>query len=129
MYNIYGFKNIIYSLKRRHGVKVTLRHTESGDFDADTGEQTIATTTQIVYKAVIGTEDILRAFGPNLGADYGGAVDFDKRIILIDKSDLPMNHVFTRGDQVDIGDEHWRIDKISLISNIGYFIQAEKAHE
>jgi len=129
MYNLQVFRHIIYALKQRQGIKVTLHHVVANDFDADTGNQEIELSSKTVYKAIVGSEEILRAFGPNLGADYGGAVDFNKRLILIDKFDLPRDFVFNRNDQVEVGDEQWRVNKLHNISNIAYLIEAESAED
>lgn len=129
MYNLQVFRHVIYALKQRQGVPVTLHHVEGNDFDAETGNQEVQIVSQVVRKAIVGSEEILRAFGPNLGADYGGAVDFNKRLILIDKFDLPQSFVFNRNDQVEIGIEQWRVNKLHNISNIAYLIEAESADD
>jgi hypothetical protein len=126
---MYNLRPTVYSLKVRYGQKITLVHTEVSEFDADTGEQEITVTEKVIYRAVLGDQEILRIFGPSLGANYGGAVDHNKRYILIDRSDLPDSHVFTRDDQVTVGDEQWRIIKFHPIQKVAYFIEAELAHE
>jgi len=116
MNNFRFIKRILYSLKRRYGLPITIHRATSSEVDIINGEQTQEITTYKIKKAVVLNTKQARDFAydlsyiaANKNFTYGALFDAGTRTILIDAIDLPTGFILLQDDGIIYNHERYEI--------------------
>jgi len=111
-------KNIVYRLKRSHGVKATLRKRGADSYDVQTGAITRASSDIVIKRAIILPSQMTRQFfydlsyvAANKNFAEGGFADINSSVAIIDIRDLPKGTAIDNNDSFLANGNQYEIDK------------------
>ena len=111
-------KNIVYRLKRSHGVVATLRKRGADSYDVQTGTITRASSDIVIKRAIMLPAQVSRQFfydlsyvAANKNFAEGGFADMNKSVAIIDIRDLPKGTVIDNNDSLLANGNQYEVDK------------------
>ena len=112
-------KNIIYRLKRSHGLTIVLWHPTSTTHNVETGNIVRSYETHVIKRAVVLPTRLIRDFVYDLSYiaaaknfTYGAYFDKTDRFVLIDAKDLPDGFEFTPDDYIVFQTRQYNVKEI-----------------
>ena len=111
-------RNIVYELKRSHGVEATLRKRGTDTYNVRTGETTRDVTDITIRRVVVLPAKITRDFfydlsyvAANKNFAEGGFADINKSVAIVDVRDLPSGITIDNNDSITINGNEYEVDK------------------
>lgn len=124
-YNLGLSKQVLYRLKRSHGVSVRLVQVGDATVNYETGVSTPVYTILNIERAIKMPASMLRTFAASFQGMSGGAVDFHESVFVIDVNDIG-SIVIDLQDYIEYDNKHWSITAAILSDDRqSYVLQVE----
>lgn len=125
-YNLGLSKQVLYRLKRSHGVSVRLVQVGDATVSYETGVSTPVYTILNIERVIKMPASMLRTFAASFQGMSGGAVDFHGSVFIIDINDLASDVVIDLQDYIEYDNKQWAISNIILNDDRqSYVLQVE----
>lgn len=117
-------RRVVYSLKQRYGLPLTLYTTVDSVVDLETGVKSVTKTVYAVKRSILLPIEIVRKFAydlsfvaANKNFTYGGFFDKGASTFILDRKDLPETYIFKLGDYLTYGEKRYNIKNIGDYAN------------
>lgn len=111
----------IYTLKHIHGVAVVLHQVADEAVNIRTGVRTTSTNAFKIKKGILlprnQVRTVVNLVGDGGNFQYGGHVDQNERVLLVDMKDYPKGYNFQTTDYAVISHKRYNINKQTIFDN------------
>jgi hypothetical protein len=123
-------RKLLYALKRRWGFPATFYQIVGNSIDLETGRQSPEKRILVIQRVILLPADMLRKFSydlsfiaSNKAFTYGGFYDQSKRMIIVDRQDIPSDFEIKIGNYFIFRDQHWEISELQEFEfQTGYIV-------